>query len=292
MSGLFGGNAGKSEAKEANSILRQNVARLEALNIPTIEAQKIALTDPELIDRLEAEQLSGSALENIQFDPRLRASGLQALAGTEELARTGMGAEDKAALAEILRQASGQAQAQKESILQAEQAAGRGDSGSALVAQLQAGQAAADRASQQGLQVAANAAAARRNALAQQGNMASQLSAADIGLRTQAGSAKDAIAQFNAQARTGVNAANQAQAINRANQIAANRNQEEIANKGLIQQKFQNEVQKAGGVAQASGQVAANLQNQAQAAQSAQQAQQAALIGAATSAGSAYLAKK
>jgi hypothetical protein len=36
-------NAGKSEMKQATALMRDNVARLEAIGIPTIEAQKIAL---------------------------------------------------------------------------------------------------------------------------------------------------------------------------------------------------------------------------------------------------------
>ena len=65
-------NAGKSQMKEANQLMRDQVARLEAIGIPTIEAQKIALETPELVDLLEAEQLGPSAQESVQFDPRLR----------------------------------------------------------------------------------------------------------------------------------------------------------------------------------------------------------------------------
>jgi len=287
---LFGGgNAGKKEAKEANQILRDNIARLERIGIPTVEAQKIALSDPELVGLLEAEQLGSSALEAIQQDPRLRQSALRSLAGIEELAKTGLGAEDKLALDQILRQSSAQAQAQKESILQNAASQGTLDSGNALIAQLQAGQAAADRQSQQGLQVAANAAAARRAALLSQGDMASRLSQQDLGVKTQAASARDAINQFNAQNRQNVAASNLAARQGISNQKTANRNQEEIANKSLIQQNFQNQIQKAGGVANASNALASNLQNQAQAAQAAEQAQRGAIIGAATNIGIAGL---
>lgn len=56
-------NAGKSEMKQANALMRDNIAKLEALGVPTIEAQKIALESPELVDMLVAEQMGPSAYE-------------------------------------------------------------------------------------------------------------------------------------------------------------------------------------------------------------------------------------
>ena len=104
------------------------------------------------------------------------------------------------------------------------------------------------------------------------------MSAQDLGLKTGKASAADMINQFNTQQRAGTNATIFGQNVNRANQIANLRGQEEVHNKGLIQQNLQNQFQKAGGVAQQQNSQAQNLQQQAAAAQGAQQAQTGALL--------------
>lgn len=289
MSGLFGGGAGKSEMKQANKLMRKNIERLEAIGVPTIEAQQIALTNPEFVDLLEAEQMGASSFEGIQEDPRLRMSGLQALAGVEELAQQGLGAEDRAAFNELRRQAAGQAQAQKETALQQMQERGMGDSGASLIAQLTSGQQAADRMSQEGDRLAANAAAARRQALGQQSDMAARMSQQQLALAGQKASASDAIKQFNTQARQQTNMANVGYKQQLANQRAATANQQEMYNKGLQQQQFQNQMAKATGVTGQQAALAGNLQAQAGAAQQAQQAQTGALIGLAGTVGGAAL---
>ena len=263
---------------ESNKLMRDNVAKLEAIGIPTIEAQKIALQNPELVEPLVAEQMGASQMEDIQMDPRLQAAQRAALDEMTGLGQTGLGAEDKAAFNQMRRQAAGAAEAQQASTLQEMASRGMLDSGANLAAQLQAGQSQADRMSQEGDRLAASAAEARRAALGQQANMASQMSAQDLGLKTNKASAADTIAQFNTQQRAQTGAANQGYRIDRATQLANLRNQEEVANKGLIQQQFQNKIQKAGGVAQQQGNMAGNLQQQAAGAQQAQQAQTGAIL--------------
>lgn len=264
--------------KESNRLMRDNIAKLEAIGIPTIEAQKIALQNPELVEPLIAEQMGASQMEDIQMDPRLQAAQRSALDEMTGLGQTGLGAEDRAAFNQLRRQAAGAAEAQQASTMQ--EMAGRGmlDSGANLIAQLQAGQSQADRMSQEGDRLAASASEARRAALGQQANMASQMSAQDLGLKTGKASAADTIAQFNTQQRAQTGAANQGYRVDRASQLANIANQQEVANKGLIQQNFQNQIQKAGGVAQQQNALAGNLQQQAAGAQQAQQAQTGAIL--------------
>jgi hypothetical protein len=281
-------NAGKSEMTESTELMRNTIAKLEALGIPTIEAQKIALETPELVAPLIAEQQGASAQEDIQMDPRLQQAQRAALDEITGLGQTGLGAEDRAAFNQLRRSAAAQAEAQQAGTMRDMAARGMADSGTNLIAQLQAGQSAADRMSQEGDRMAASAAEARRAALGQQANMASQMSAADLGLKSQKASAADTIAQFNTQQRGSTSAANQAYKVGRAQDIANAKNQQEMHNKGLIQQQYQNQVQKAGGVAQQQGALAGNLQQQAGAAQQAQQAQTDAIVKGASSAAAAY----
>ena len=277
---------------ESNKLMRDNVAKLEAIGIPTIEAQKIALQNPELVEPLIAEQMGASSMEDIQMDPRLQSAQRAALDEMTGLGQTGLGAEDRAAFNQLRRQAAGAAEAQQASTLQEMASRGMLDSGANLAAQLQAGQSQADRMSQEGDRLAASASEARRAALGQQANMASQMSAQDLGLKTNKASAADTIAQFNTQQRAATGAANQGYRIDRATQLANLRNQEEVANKGLIQQNFQNQIQKAGGVAQAQSAQAGNLQQQAAGAQQAQQAQTGAILNLAGTLGAAGIKSK
>jgi len=198
-------NAGKSEMKQANRLMRDNIARLEAIGIPTIEAQRIALEAPELVGVLEAEQLAPSRFEEIQMDPRLQAAQMAALEDVSGIAKTGLGAEDRLALEEA--------------------------------------------------------------------------------------SAADAIAQFNAQNRQNVAGRNLGERQRVAEAGSATRNQEQMYNKALIQQQFQNEMAKATGVTGSQTNLANLYGQQAAAAQQAQQAQTGAILGAAGTLGAAALKK-
>jgi hypothetical protein len=282
-------NAGKSEMKQANRLMRDNVARIERLNVPTIEEQKILLENPELIGLLEAEQLGQSRFEEIQMDPRLQAARMASLEDVSGIAQTGFGAADQLALEEIRRRAAGQAQAIAASEEQAAQERGIFDSGISRAAKLSAGQQAANTAAMQGMQQAAQAQQARMAALGQQANMASGMQQQQLGLAGQKASADDLIKQFNAQNRQSVRERNLNAMQNIANMGTATRNQVEIANKALIPQQFQMEIAKAGGVTGAQSSLAQQMQQQAAAAQQAQQAQTGAILGAAgTVAGAAF----
>ena len=88
-------NAGKSEMKEANKLMRDNVARLEAIGIPTIEAQQIALSSPELVGVLEAEALGPSRFEQVTMDPRLQAAQMAALEDVAAFSESGRDAQSR-----------------------------------------------------------------------------------------------------------------------------------------------------------------------------------------------------
>jgi hypothetical protein len=282
-------NAGKKEMKESNRLMRDNVEYLKSLGVPTVEAQRIALESPEVVGMLQAEQLGQSRFEDIQMDPRLQSINMAALEDITGIAQTGFGEADRLALEEIKRRASGQAQAERATTLQQMQERGMGDSGASLIAQLSAGQRAADTASMQGMQQAAQAQQARMAALGQQANMASGMQGQQLQLAGQKASAADAIAQFNAQNRQGVSAQNLANRQRIAEAGAATRNQQEIYNKQLIQQQYQNELAKRQAAAGQQTALAGTMQQQAGAAQQGQQAMTSGLISAGATLGAAAL---
>lgn len=279
-------NAGKSEMKEANRLMRDNIARLEAIGVPTIEAQRIALESPELVGLLEAEALGPSRFEEISMDPRLQAAQMAALEDITGVTEAGgLDAQTRMALEEGLGRVAGAEQARLQQ-LREDPTLGQGQK---LALQAQAVQGAGQGGRDVSLQTAAQAQQARMAALGQQANLASGMQQQQLGLAGQKASAADAIAQFNTQQRMGVQSQNLASRQAIANQATATRNQQEMYNKGLIQQQFQNEIAKAGGVTGAQSSLAQQMQQQAAAAQQAQQAQTGAILGAAgTVAGAAF----
>lgn len=292
LGGILGGNAGKEEMGQSTSMAKQAVEQMRALKIPEIEIQKIILQNPELAGMLEAEQVDGSALEQVSVDPRMRQAQMKALEELSGLAQQGLGAEDRAAFNQLQRESAAQAQAQSQQVLQNAAARGTLDSGSTVMAQLMAGQGAANRSQQAGEEMAAQAAAARRAALGQYAGMSSDMANQNFSQKAQVANARDNISQFNAQQRTGANQTNLQNKQNIENQRASNANQQEIYNKQLIQQKYQNEVQKAGGVAQQMNNLGNIYAGQGQAAAQGQAQMMGSLVGAGSSIGAAYAGKK
>lgn len=249
LGGILGGSAGKGDIAKATGLSREAMEQLKNLYVPTVSEQRVALTNPELAGLLEAAQVDGSALEGVSTDPRLKNAQMRALEELSGLSQQGLGAEDRAAYNQLQRQSAAQAQAENAQVLQNAAARGTLDSGSTLMAQLLAGQSAANRTQQGGEQLAAQASQARRQALGQYADLSSNLANTDFAQKAQVGSAKDTINQFNAQNRMGAGQFNLNNQQNIANQKASNANQQEIYNKQLLQQKFQNDLSKATGVA-------------------------------------------
>lgn len=279
-------NAGKSEMKEATRLMRDNVARLEAIGIPTIEAQRIALEAPELVGVLEAEVLQPSRFEEISMDPRLQAAQMAALEDITGIAEAGgLDATARLNLEQGLGRIAGAEQARLQQ-LREDPTLGQGQK---LALQAQAVQGAGQSGRDIALQAAAQAQQARMAALGQQANLASGMQQQQLGLAGQKASAADAIAQFNAQNRQNVDGRNLGERQRIAEAGTATRNQQDIYNKGLIQQQFQNQMAKATGITGQQATLAGNLQQQAAAAQQAQQAQTGALLTVAgTGVGAAF----
>lgn len=291
FSSILGGNAGKDEMQKSLQISRDNVELLKNLNVPTEEAQRIVLQNPELAGLLGAETIDGTALNYVSVDPRLQQARNKALEQMGALSQQGLGAEDKAAFNQLRRQTAGAVQANQQQVLSNAAARGTLNSGNTLTAQLMAGQNAANNMSQQSDQIAAQAAAARRQALGQYSDMSTNMANNDFSQRAQIANAKDTINQFNSQTKTNANQYNLTNQQNIANQRASNANQQEIYNKQLKQQKFQNDLSKINGVSGANQNLANTYATQGTNAANGQAAMTGALIGGAASIGSAAVKK-
>lgn len=288
LGGLLGGDAGKDEMEKSLGLSREAMETLKNVYVPTTSEQEILLSNPELAGLLEAEQLQDSRLSGVQVDPRLRQAQMRALEEISGLAETGMGAEDRAALNSLLRSTSGQAQAEQASVLQDANARGTLDSGATLMAELNAGQNQANRAQDEAMKVAANAMAARREALNSKANLSTTMGQNDFNQKAQIANSQDAISKFNSQNRQDVNAQNLNARQTIMNAATNNKNAQEMHNKGLIQQKFQNELSKAGGVSGATQNMANNYAQQGQAAAQGQAGMTSGLLNAGAQIGAAY----
>lgn len=281
--GLLGSILGDSAADEANDQAQRlrdaALAQFANLNIPDTDKMSLFLEEmkssgmysPEMEQALT---LGPSSMENINIDPRLRATQLSALEQVSGIAKNGLSDADMASLELIRRQAAGEAQAKQGQILQNMQARGQGGSGAELIAKIQSAQSSADRLNQQALEEAKMMQQARMQALQQQGNMSGQIRSQDYGEQTDAAKARDAINQFNllnqqqtSQRNTSnkntaqqQNLANQQQIMN---QNAALHNQQQQYNKNLQQQNFNNQMQLANSKAAAMQGRASGYQDQA-----------------------------
>jgi hypothetical protein len=244
IGGILGGNAASKAAdkasKEQRAAYQRNIEILEQLGVPSIEAQKIALENPEYVGDLIAETLGESRLESISLDPKLRQKQMDMLAELEGISDQGLSTTDRINLDQIGQRTSAEEQGRQQAILESMASRGSLDSGDQLATQLFSNAQASQNAMLKGQEVAKMASQNRMNAINSLSNQYSNMENLDYGREAQKATAADAIQQFNANTR------NQAQQYNLGNRqnIETQRtntdNQQEIYNKGLQQQDFIN----------------------------------------------------
>lgn len=289
-SSLIGAEQARRAQSSADDARSQALAQFAGINLPSLEEQKLLLEQYTNAGMLSPEleallQMGPTAMENISLDPQTRAMQLQALEQMSGLASGQIQPGDLASFELARREAGAYDQAKQNQIMQEMQQRGQGGSGAELLARLKSAQSSADRLNEAGLEQAKAMQQARMAALQSQANMATGIRNQDYSQESDLARARDAIAQFNTQNAQNVNmrntnSRNQAQQLNLQNaqnlrnlNVEQN-NKEQIHNKGLLQNQFNNQLNLA---TAKSGQ----YQNQAQAdqAKAAQQAGMWAGIG-------------
>jgi hypothetical protein len=283
--GLTDSGAVDEAMGKAAGYSKEQLERLNDIDIPDIEKQKILLENPELVGLLEAEQLGASSLDEISLDPKAREAQLAALESLRGYSEEGVTDTDKYAMEQMLGQVGASTKSNQANIEADMARRGMDSSGAALMSQMNAQQTGANNARQQAMQQAASGQQNRMAALGQLATQSGNMQNADYSRQANAASAKDAIAQANAANRYQTNAANLGarQAIE--NQRANISNQNQAYNKGLEQQQFNNELSKAGAQNQASGNLANMYSQQGQA----KAAADAATVGAVAGIGSSFI---
>lgn len=224
IGGVLGNILSQGDRDAANAAAARAADILSQVGVPTEEQLRVIYDklskQGELTPELEqALSQQSSELNGITQDQGLKDIQRGALEQLVQSGKTGLNAEDSAALNKIRNSTAQQQQAQQQAILQNLSQRGMGGSGQELAAKLAASQQGAELASQQGDSQAAMAQSRALQAIAQSGQLSSQMSQADFDQKAKVAQAQDVINQFNTanqsnvQARN-VNSKNTAQATN------------------------------------------------------------------------------
>lgn len=263
LGGLFGG-----EDDSGKEYIDKAIQELIKVKIPDPEMQKVAFKryqetgqlSPELEQAIVADP---SAFEGVVQNTKYTQAQDRALMQLQDLGEQGgMTLSDKADLQEQLLENANKDRANRGAITDDLARRGQLGSGMALQAQLQGTQAAGDRDATARLRALGGGQDRALEAIMGAGEMAGSLSDQDYRRKADLAEARDRINLFNTQNAQGVQtrnvqAKNAAQATNLENRqrIAdANTglfNEEQVHNKALHQQKFDNQMKKSGAMADA-----------------------------------------
>lgn len=267
--GITDTKAADAASAASERYMQDVLRRLEDVDLPDIERQKLMLELPELIGEYAPELLGTSAKEGVSADQDRIDEQLRVINTLEDISEKGFTDTDEAELRAIQRGIASKARSSDQSLLENLAARGMAGGGQEMAMRQQAAQDALQQESAQGDRMIAQSQANRQNALTNLMNASSQRENTDYGRDIDKASARDSIAQANQQLSNQAQLYNLGQRQNVADRQTDSRNQQQMYNKGLIQQDLDNRFRKAGAAGSA-------VQNMAQ-----QQAQKAANISAA-----------
>jgi hypothetical protein len=256
--GVMGSQAAERSQKKQLDFLKSIYKQAARVQAPSIAEQEI---DLELLkslgsyspEELEANILAGdTSLSDINLDPRLKAAQMQALEKVGDIVSSrGLTQEDMASLEQLRRKSAAENMAKQAAIKQDMQQRGQLGAGQELAMRLQGAQ--STDTSMQDLELAKIAQQRALQAIASQADLASGIRSQDYAQMLDEAKALDYIRNDNLSHQRGVQQQNWAtrnqanlynleKAQNIANQNVALRNQQQQANKGLIAQKYQQEL--------------------------------------------------
>ena len=197
--GVVGGVLGMMEAQRAADAAQHLLeeARLRIQNLPVPDLTKeIIYQQFKVVGDYSPERLNKTIEEYaplalIRENPENKLRQQEVYSQVQDLAQTGLGAQDKLALEQSRRRATQDVLSQMASIKAQAKERGQFGGGQELAMQALAAQSAADRQAMEGAQIAANAASNRQNQLQNLYNMASGMRASDLGVEQQNVQAKN-----------------------------------------------------------------------------------------------------
>jgi len=257
--GGIGAAQSAAARKQSLELINESIKDLEALGIPTAEAQRIALEEykssGDYTPEIEQAVLQGdSAYSDIDVDPTYKSAQLAALDDLKRISdEGGLTGTDLSNMEQIQGNIDADERGAREAIASNLKSQGAYGSGLQLAQQLQNQQDAATRSHSAGLQVAGGAQDRALQALQARGSLAGDVRGQEFGEQGTVAGASDAIARFNAANRQDVQSRNvgsrnvaqernlsNAQSIGNAN--VDTRNQQEIYNKELLGKEYQDKL--------------------------------------------------
>lgn len=261
IGGILASILGSGQNSAASQQLQADIQKLEAQGIPSVDAQKLALDkyvnagnlDPSLES---AYKQADTEYKKIQTNPAYRAAQVNALQQLEQLGTSGgLTINDKANIQKGELEASAADRGRREAIVSNAASRGVGNSGTALAAELSGIQQTNDQQAKNALDTMGSARARALQAIEAGGTLGGQLETQDYGEQANKAAAEDAIQKFNTSNLQGVadrntNTINAAKARNLnndqeiSNLNTTTQNNEQTYNSKLIQQQFEDELQK------------------------------------------------
>lgn len=261
VGGTVGGLLNKK--KDPGAAARAQALRvLEGVNVPDVESMKVQIE--QLVQQgvltpedAQAMLVEHNAYDDISVDPELRGAQMSALRGLQDVYEGGGLTDiDRARIQQIRDQENTYARGQERAILEDSHRRGITGSGMEVTSRLMAQQEAAGRAGRQDMDVAADAERRALEAMVQSGQMGGQIEDRAYGQQSQKAAAANAIEQFNATNQTDINKFNVAshndaaarnlaekQRMSDTNTTMTNANR--VRNADLLQQDYQNKMEKA-----------------------------------------------
>lgn len=273
VAGYLGNQAAQDQVDAANNQLKSIKALYEGIALPNMEDMRLDLQDYQSAGNLTpqqeaAEQLAmADALQNIQLDPRLKQAQLDQLATLQKIAGSGFTQDELLAAQALQDQNEAATTARLKQLQQQQDMRGVGTSDFALAQRAMEAQSGANRQAQDARALQAEAARRSLQAISQAGQLAGNLDQTDYARQAALAQNLNQRELTNLQQRANVNRSNVDrfnQALERnlsnqqniMNQNVNLANQQQMANKGLYQQNFQNQLARAGGISGASGNLA------------------------------------
>lgn len=279
--GIVGNLLGAGDRADAKDLSNRALAEILGVQTPDVEKMKLSLTPYQIQGLLnsiseQAEQVAPSAMETISTDPRLATAQMQALKKIQEVGNLGLTPAEQVQAEEMQREAQSQEAVRQASILRNMAERGVSGSGVEAAARLASSQNMANQVAESSDKLRAEAFNRALEATSKAGQLGGSMRSQEFGEKERVASAKDAIASFNAQQRTGAQSRNVAaqRAIESANLAAKQRiadantgmaNEQQRYNKELAQRDYENKLQRAGLVSGAYSNAANQRQQQANA---------------------------
>lgn len=281
VGGVVGNLLGSEDRAASRGLSEQALQEILGISAPDVEQMKLNLTPYQiqgLLDSINetAEQQGPSATAGITTDPRLAQAQMQALQKLQDVGSMGITPAEQVQAREMQRQAQAQEAQRQASILQNMKSRGVAGSGAEAAARLMSAQNMSNQVASSSDQLRADAFNRALQATAQAGSLGGSIRQQSFTEQDRIASAKDAIANFNAQQRAGAQSRNVAAERNRqgtnlaARQSIADRNtglsnEQQQYNKNLLQRDFENRMRRAQAASGAYSGAAQQRQGQADA---------------------------